>query len=412
MASSLDQGKKMRKIWPFTFNFLWFASIAFVAPYIVLYYQRLGFTGTQIGLLTGITPLITFISAPFWTVLADARRRHRLIMSIAMLAGVITIVIYPLLNAFLPILLIVILLNTFLALVQPFADSATMFMLADEKEMYGRIRLGGTLGYGLVASIAGVVVSNFGLRLAFWGSASLMLVAFIVSQKLVYGQMKAEDPVGGRARTLLMNPRWLLFLVVAFAGGLTLAATNNYFFPYMKELGADESIMGFALTIGTIVEIPVLFWGNRLLKLFKSYRLLMLAMVLTGIRLLLFAISGTPSIVLIVQLLNGLNFPIMWVAGVSYANENAPVGMSTTAQGFFGAMVMGFGNAVGGFMGGLLLERMGGHGLYLVYGVIVLVTVAVVALLGRRLPAEQKALPVASGGPAGEDPVGAGLSEL
>ena len=88
----------MRKIWPFTFNFLWFASIAFVVPYIVLYYQDLGFTGTQIGLLTGITPLITFFSAPFWTGIADKRSRHRLIMSIAMLIGVITIVVFPLLG--------------------------------------------------------------------------------------------------------------------------------------------------------------------------------------------------------------------------------------------------------------------------------------------------------------------------
>ncbi|HEY43239.1 MAG TPA: MFS transporter [Anaerolineae bacterium] len=383
----------MRKIWPFTFNFLWFASFACVLPYLVLYYQALGFTGTQIGLLTGITPLITFFSAPFWTGLADAKRQHRLIMSFALLIGVITIIIFPLLKTFVSILLIVILLNTFLAPVQAFADSATMFMLVDEKEMYGRIRLGGTIGYGLVASIAGVVVKNYGLKLAFWGSASLLFLTFIISQKLIYGQLKADDPVGGSVRTLLKNPRWLLFLTVAFAGGLTLAATNNYFFPYMKELGAKESTMGLALTIGTTVEIPVLFFGNRLIKRFTSYRLLILSMVLTGIRLLLFAVSGTPSVVLFVQLLNGLNFPIMWVAGVSYADENAPAGMSTTAQGFFSAMVMGFGNAVGGFMGGLLLERIGGRGLYLVYGVIVLVTVAVVTLITRRLPAERKTLP-------------------
>ena len=391
----------MRKIWPFTFNFLWFASIAFVVPYIVLYYQDLGFTGTQIGLLTGITPLITFFSAPFWTGIADKRSRHRLIMSIAMLIGVITIVVFPLLNAFLPILLIVILLNIFLAPVQPFADSAAMFMLADEKEMYGRIRLGGTIGFGLVASIAGVVVRNYGLRLAFWGSASLMLLAFIISQKLIYGQLKAGDPVRGSVRTLLKNPRWLLFLTVAFAGGLTLAATNNYLFPYMKELGANESTMGLALTIGTIVEIPVLFYGHRLIKWFTSYRLLMLSMVLTGIRLLLFAVSGTPSVVLIVQLLNGLNFPIMWVAGVSYADENAPAGMSTTALGLFSAMVFGFGNAVGGFMGGLLLERIGGRGIFLVYGVIVFIVLAVVTLLSRRLPTEQKTLPDAPRGRTG-----------
>ena len=380
----------MRKIWPFTFNFLLFAGIASVAPFIVLYYQGLGFTGTQIGLLTGIAPLITFFSAPLWTGLADATRRHRLMMRLAILAGVITILVFPLLNAFVSVLLIAILLNTFIAPVPSFADSATMFMLADEKEMYGRIRLGGTIGYGLAASIAGVLVQNYGLKFAFWGCAALFLLGFIVSQKLVYSQLKADDPAGGSVRTLLANPRWPLFLTVAFAGGSALAALNNYFFPYMKELGANESTMGLALTIGTISEIPVLFFGNRLIKRLKSYGLLMLTMVVTGIRLLLFAASGTPSLVLFIQLLNGLTFPAMWVAGVSYADENAPAGMSTTAQGLFGAMVLGFGTAVGGFIGGPLLESMGGRGLYLVFGVAVLATVAIVTLIQRRLPAEQK----------------------
>jgi len=230
----------MRKIWPFTFNFLLFAGIASVSPFIVLYYQGLGFAGTQIGLLTGVTPLITFFSAPLWTGLADATRRHRLMMSLAILAGVITILVFPLLNAFVPVLLIAILLNTFIAPIPPFADSATMFMLADEKEMYGRIRLGGTIGYGMAAPIAGVLVQNHGLKLAFWGCAALFLLGFIVSQKLVHGQLKADDPGGGSVRTLLTNPRWPLFLTVAFAGGIALAALNNYFFPYMKELGANE----------------------------------------------------------------------------------------------------------------------------------------------------------------------------
>ena len=383
----------MRKLWPFTFNFLLFAAIAFVAPFIVLYYQELGFTGTQIGLLTGIVPLITLFSAPLWTGLADATHRHRLLMSLSILGGVITIFVFPFLNAFVPVFVIAVLLYIFVAPVTPLADSATMFMLADEKEMYSRIRLGSTLGFGIAAFISGLLVQNYGLRFAFWGCAPLFLLGFIVSQKLVYGQLEADSPARERVRTLLTNPRWVLFLVVAFAGGAGIAAYNNYLFPYMKELGANESTMGLALMVGMISEIPTLFFGNRLIKCLKSYGLLMLSMVVTGLRMLLFAASGTPSLVLFIQLLNGLTFPATWVAGVSYADENAPVGMSATAQGLFSAMVMGFGTAVGGFIGGPLLESMGGRGLYLVFGAAVLAIVAIVALIQGRLPAEQEISP-------------------
>ena len=383
----------MKKLWPFTFNFLLNAGAACVVPFMVLYYQELGFTGTQIGILTGITPLITLISAPFWTRLADATLRHRLIMSMAILVGGLTLFVFPLLSTFVPVLLVAALLNIFIAPITPFADSATMFMLADEKELYSRIRLGATIGFGLAAFIAGILVQNYGLKFAFWTSGTLFFLCFIVSQKLIYGQLKTDGPAGGNIRTLLSNPHWLLFLIVAFFGGTALAAFNNYLFPYMKELGAHGSTMGLALTVGVVFEIPVLFFCNRLIKRLKAYGLLMLSMMVIGLRMLLFAASGTPNLVLASQLLNGLTFPIMWVAGVSYADENAPPGMSATVQGLFAAMVFGIGTAVGGLTGGLLLERIGGRGLYAIFGVVVLTVMLIVMLIKRRLPVVKELSP-------------------
>jgi PPP family 3-phenylpropionic acid transporter len=377
---------QMRKIWPFSFNVFLFAGFAFAWPFLVLYYQSLGFSGAQIGLLVGITPLITLVSTPLWTSLADATGRHRLVMSLTLLAAAITLFALPFFNIFAPILLIAILSNIFISPVTSFSDSATMYMLADQKAMYGRIRLGGTFGYGLAAYLAGALVQSYGLRLAFWGSALLFLLALMVGQKLVHNPQRASESTRRGIGLLITNPRWLLFLAVAFAGGLALAAGNTYFFPYLEGLGASESIMGLALMIGTLAEIPVFYYGHHLVRRFKSYGLYMLAMALTGMRLLALAVCTTPTQAILVQLLNMLTFPAWWIAGVAYADENAPTGLSATAQGMFGMMVFGFGAAMGGFIGGPLLESIGGRGLYFVYGAVVLVIVAVAALLYRRLP--------------------------
>lgn len=383
----------MRRTWPFAFNLLAFSAFAFGLPFMVLYYQRVGFTGAQIGLMTGVTPLIALLSTPLWTTLADATHRHRLIMSLALLIGAITMAVFPFLTTFLPILLMAVLTSVALSPVTSFADSAAMFMLADQKEQYGRIRLGGTFGYGVAAAVAGVVVQRYGLNLAFWGCAALLLFAWLISQKLTYNPQRVSGSTRQNVRALVTDTRWLLFLTMGFAGGFALAGTNTYFFPYLKELGAEESTMGFALTLGTVSEIPVFFFGHRLLQRFKSQGLLRLAMVFTGLRALAFAAASTPQLALLIQLLNGLTFPAMWVAGVAYADEHAPVGLSASAQGMFSAMVMGFGSAVGGFIGGPLLESHGGRGLYLVFGVVVLVTVALVVLVQSRLPAKPTTAP-------------------
>ncbi len=382
----------LKKIWPFSFNFILFASTAFVSPFIVLYFQRLGFSGVQIGVLTGIAPLVTFVAAPLWSALADATHRHHLILGVAILLAITMLIVYPLVSTFAPILMVAIFLNIFFAPVSAFADSATMHMLANKRELYGRVRVGGSIGFGLAAAVAGTVVENYGLRYAFWGCAALFFLNFFISPKLEYGQDDNKDSISKKVRALLANPRWVLFLIVAFAGGLSLAALNNYFFPYMSELGYSESIMGRAITFGSISEIPIMFFSNRLVKRFGSYKLLILAMIMTVIRMFLFAASDLLVVIVIAQLLNGFTFPIIWVAGVSYADENAPPGLRTTAQGLFGAMVFGIGMAVGGLAGGLLLEGIGGRGLYLVFGLGILTTVLVAELGQRRLAAMRQAV--------------------
>jgi PPP family 3-phenylpropionic acid transporter len=379
----------LKKVWPFAFQFLYFAGMATVMPFIILYFQSLGFSGAQIGLLNGATP-ITLLSAPLWTGVADTMRRHRLLMSLAIWGVVTTLALFPSFHSFASVFLIAILLNTFFAPVSSFADNATMVMLADKKELYGRLRLGGTIGYGLAASIAGALVQRYGLKFAFWAAAGIYLMGLIVSQKLTHGESKTDASAGRRLGALMANPRWLLFLAAAFAAGLALAAHNTYFFLYMKDLGANESTMGLALTIGTISEIPVLFLGHRLLRRFKPYGLFMVAMGFTSLRLLLFAACSSINLALVIQFLNGLTFPAMWVAGVAYANENAPPDMGATAQGIFNATVAGVGLAVGGLVGGLLLDSVGTRGIYQLFGSTVLVIAAIVALLERRLEASSR----------------------
>lgn len=382
----------MKKAPAFTFYFLNYAALAFLMPFMILYYQSLGFNGAQIGLLAGVSPLISLVSGPFWTGLADTTRRHRLIMSLTIAAAVTAAIVLSALKTLGPVFLFIALYACAVAPVSSFADNATLAMLGDEKATYGQLRLGGTIGWGLAAPLAGTLVQTYGLKLAFWSYAALMLLGLIVSQFFVYGKAPSVGAsMRGGLRALLANRRWLLFLALAFVGGMGLTSLNSFLFAYLQELGATQTVMGFALTISTIPEVLVLFFGHRLLKRFGAHNLLVLAMALMGTRLLLLTIFNFPAGVLVFQLVGGLAFPALWVAGVSYADQNAPPGLGATAQGLFGAMVFGFGSAAGGFLGGLLLEGAGGRVMYLVFGLLVLLATAVATAVERRLPAESPA---------------------
>ena len=57
--------------------FIYYAAMAAVLPYLTLYYESSGLSGTQIGLLVGLMPLVMLIGAPLWSEFADATGRHR-----------------------------------------------------------------------------------------------------------------------------------------------------------------------------------------------------------------------------------------------------------------------------------------------------------------------------------------------
>ena len=376
----------MKKIWPFSFYFLYFAAFASLLPFFVLFYQQLGFNGTQIGLLAGVPPLITIFCAPLGTSLADSTRRHKLIMGLGLFAAIVTVLLLSQTKSFMGVFILIALFNVFISPVGSLSDSGTMSMLGEERSMYGRVRMGGTIGWGLFAPIAGGMVQNYGLKIAFFVFSAIMFLNLFVSQKFNFSGAEAHEPKSGGIRQLLTDRRWVVFLVFAFLGGIGVFSVAAYLYPYMAELGATETTMGIGLTIATLTEFPIFFFGNRLVKRFGSYGLFMIALVLIGVRSLLYGVADSPTMVLLVQVFSGMVFPAMWLAGVSYADENAPPGLKSTAQGVFGAMTFGFGSAVGGFIGGLLLESMGGRGMFIVLGIVILAGLILVEGVRRLIP--------------------------
>lgn len=382
--------KKMA--WPFSFYFLYFAAFASFMPFIVLFYRELGFSGTQIGLLTGLPPLVSLVAGPLWTSVADATRRHTLILGLGILASAAAIFLLPQFESFTAVFVVIILFNVFASPLASLGDSATMSMLGTERAMYGRIRLGGTIGWGIFAQIAGILFNLYGLKVLFFVFAGLSLVNFFVSQKLTFGHI-APDTERGSVRVLLTSRRWIFFLVSAFLGGLGAFTVASYLSPYLQELGANGQQIGFAFTIATVTELPVFFFGNRLVRRFGSYGLFMISLVLIGIRSLLLAAANTLSLAILVQALGGMIFPAMWSAGVAYADEHAPAGLKATAQGILGAVSFGIGSAVAGFVGGPLLESIGGRGMFLVFGIIILIGLALVETIRRIFPVDTNPQP-------------------
>lgn len=338
------------------FYFTFYGAIALLVPFLTLYYQDQGLSGRQIGILTGLIPLVTLLSSGMWSALADATQKHKVVLFAAIGAAWVAVYCVTHAQTFYLLILSVIFYALCIAPIIPIVDNSVLARLGAEKHRYGRVRVWGSFGFGIFATIAGFIFEQAGLAWIF--TSSLIVFAAVI---IIVWRMRIQPaPLGGSYRMglwqLMKNRAWILFLFVALAGGMSMSLFINFLFLYLETMGASGNILGFSLTLATISEIPVFLTADRFLKRWNAQLLVAIALLVFVIRAFAYVGMNAPWQVLPISLLHGLSFAVMWLAGVQYADDIAPAGLGATAQGIFGSVMMGLGPTLGAVIGGIVYD--------------------------------------------------------
>jgi PPP family 3-phenylpropionic acid transporter len=373
------------------FYFLYYGAAASLIPFLVIYYERLGLSGRQIGFLAAIPPFVFLISAPAWGAAADATKQHKRLLMVAIAGALAVVFIFSRTTAFVWIIPVAVVYAFFAAPIMPLVDASTMDWLGEKRNLYGRIRLWGAIGWGITAPLIGWLIERSGVQWAFYGYIILMLGGLVVAWFLPIRETSAQQPFWSGMRLFAGNRQWLLFLAVVFIGGTCMAIILNFLFLYMNDLGVSKTLMGLTLTFATISELPIFFYSNRLLNRWGARGLLLIALAATVVRALAYTVVSDPWMFLVVSLLHGLTFSAMWVAGVSFADSMAPEGLGATAQGLFSAVLLGLGGIAGGLIGGFLYDELGVVAMFRWAAAFALVGLVVFALGSRNATKKEPA---------------------
>lgn len=376
---------------PKAFYFCFYAALSSLLPFLILYYRGLGLNGAQIGLLVGISPIVTLLAAPFWGALADSTRRHRAVLTVTIIGAMSMIVLLSQASTLLWLVPIVVAYAFFYAPIMPLVDNGVMEMLGERRELYGRQRVWGAIGWGMASAAAGVLIDRYGLGIAFYSFIFFFVILLGVSTRLRVSAGNIGQPFWQGVRQLTSNRPLMVFLVTVLFAGIGSGIVNNYIFLYLEDLGADRTLMGLSQTVATLSEMPVFFFSAMLLRRFGARWLLLLALGAYVVRLLAYTLLPPVWLVLPINLLHGLTFSALWVAGVSYAAEVAPKGMGATAQGLFTGVTMGLGSACGALLGGLLYDTLGPIVMFQAAAALVFVGLIFFAVVGRRPPSRREA---------------------
>jgi PPP family 3-phenylpropionic acid transporter len=356
------------------FFVLTFGSISILQPYLNLYYQSIGFSGVQIGLVATISALVVILVAPQYGNLYDKSPRKRLFLILTMLVVLVSLSIVPFTSIF---VLVAIFYSIYRVISTSNISAAHNIAFhagasAQGANSFGGTRLWGSIGFSVFVLLGGWVYENLGIQVNALIYAALCLGVVIVLLKLPATVFR-QEPVGDEAELnlrgvlkLVVKDRnlWLIVLALALSDPI-MDGVRSFEPVYMKELGLSESIIGISTMLSAILEIPLMLSVDRLITKHGYRKIILFVFIFDLFRRLLVWVFPSAATVFAMTVLNCVSFPLRLITMISLVNNRIPKRYSTTALNFISVTLTGLGYMLSNALAGVIYDQFGGQQVFL-----------------------------------------------
>ena len=355
--------------------FFYYAGYGLYTAYITLYYHSIGMNGVQIGWIAATAPLAAMLGAPVWGLLNDRLGKPRLFLGVAVLGVLVCLLGIAAAASFTMLLIAVGLYSLFNTTLMPTVDTLNLSLPGSQRENYGQQRIWGSIGFIMTTWISGFALEWLGVRAIFPTYISMLLIMlaaifFLPPRPLAVTRAPHRD-----LTKLISQPPWLFFSASLILFSMAGVSLYSFLSIYLQKLGATSGLIGSAWSLGTIFELPVIFFGAYLLRGLGIKRMLSLAYGMLAVRFLLYSVMPTPGWALLIAPLHFFTFGLYWVAAVMYVNQMAPEGLKTTGQSLIAAEA-GLASMIGAPLCGWLYDNFGGGTLFQVSALVCLLALA------------------------------------
>jgi PPP family 3-phenylpropionic acid transporter len=381
------------------FYFILFLSFGIIGPYRALYLSQKGFSGTQIGLLIGIVPILSIVFQPIWGALSDLLHTRRMILIIGCLGVSLSMVGVGLGTTFTANFIYFTLFSIFITPIGPIATAFVLDYLDEIEKPDGlsMIRLWGSIGFSVSSLVLGSILMDQRLELFPWLLVGVYILLGAVSLTIPESKtdISQSDIKLRELFQLSKNTAFMIFLAGMVFIGATLLIANNFQTTFLLSINASSLLIGVIVALPALLEIPMLIITPALLKKFRLRQLIIAGAVLMPIRWGLFYMIQNPGWMIPAQLLNGVATISIDIAGVSYIDKSIPSKWRATGQGLYTTAAFAIGPGIGNFVAGNILDKFNVRAIWvfnLALGVVGLVLVFI-ALWFLSRPIEKDPVP-------------------
>jgi len=343
--------------------FLYFGALGGYWTYLNVYYKEIGLSGTQIGLVNTLSPLVSIFAATMWGLINDKLGRPRVVLRIALPGVVLACFALSLSRDFYLLILFSCLMSFFISAIIPLLDNTTLRLLGEHSDRYGQYRVSGSIGFILVSLVSGYVYEMTGLHAIFYTYMIAMALLLAAANFLPDEPVHISGSVWSGLSAMMRQAPWVIFALSALLMWISNNGAMNFIGITVIELGGSESLIGVVWMASSLIEIPVMLTSARLLRRFGATRLIIMSLSVFTLRGALLAMMPAPEWAPWISSLGGLSFSLYWIASVKYANESAPEHLKSTAQSLLFS-IMNLAGMVGSLNSGWLYDNMGFRGLF------------------------------------------------
>ena len=369
------------------FWFFYMGSLGIFFPYFSLYLkENAGLSGTQLGWILAVVPLVSIIAQPMWGQVADRTGARSHIVAFLSLGSAFGYLWLAGASGFGAILFATLALAIFNAAVLPITISVSLATLRDAGlHAFGFVRVWGTVGYFVIILIFPWILAQYqaaygmakqsggvsepGLEIMFVITAGLVLVSASLGLFLPRSGAVSLRAQRGDWKSLLRSKAYLRFLVFSF-GAYLLSHGPMWLFPiFVRERGGSIETIRTMWIYMLVFEIPLILATGSGLKRLGARGLLGVGVFVGGLRWLLCAIITDLQLLSIVQVLHGVTVVGLLMGGPLYLDVIAPEKLRSTAQAILSMVGFGIAGIMSNLGSGWLLDHAGVDVLYVASGV-------------------------------------------
>jgi MFS family permease len=220
--------------------------------------------------------------------------------------------------------------------------------------------------------VSGRIIEKTSILSAFWGYAVLTFATVVVIGLLEVNSRKTDEKTKERTSFgtfkmigLISRDRALIGLALAI-GIVWFTRTGLYQFQaiYMEQLGARESTIGLASTLGALIELPGMLWADHLIRRFGSHRVLGITMLLYAIMNGIVVLAPSVAAIMAAAALGGIAFSFYSVGIVVFLSERAPLAQTATILAIYTSTLRGLISMAAAPLAGIVFDVAGTYWLY------------------------------------------------